>query len=63
MNKHDIRPRRLALGWTQRRLSDESGVSERTVARIEANGKHTAQPAILTVIEAALIRGEQERTK
>lgn len=52
-----IRASREAIALSQERLAYRSGVSVKTIARIE-NGKNTPRPATLAVIEAALYQDD-----
>ena len=54
-----IRPRRLALGWTQEELADKAGVSLGTVGNAE-NGTTIPQPGRLGMMLDALAEGERE---
>ena len=50
-----IKMARAALGWSVRKLADESAVGERTIHRIEAqNGLPTATSANLKLIRETL---------
>jgi transcriptional regulator with XRE-family HTH domain len=53
INAGVVRNRRSARGWTQQQLADVTGLSLRTVQRVEANGNgsHETVAALCAVLE------------
>lgn len=60
-SENTIQGRRAALGWTRRRLSEMSGISERTIWRCEHLGERRTSPAVLTCLNIALSEGVAAR--
>lgn len=55
MTPSEIRTLRETLGWTNKRLAEACGVSERTVKHWQAGTRHPSGPALL------LLRNLQEK--
>lgn len=55
MDGYVIKLARKRLGWSARQLAEASGVSMRTIQRIEA-GEHATMPLLRRAVEEVLLR-------
>lgn len=58
-----VKQLRLARRWSQKRLAQESGVSERMIRDLEAD-RHAPQPANLkALLDVLIVDGDPEETR